>query len=407
MTEVVIASAVRTPIGKFGGSLSSLSSVDLGTIAAKAAIERAGLNAHDVDQAIFGNVLQAGSGQNVARQIALRAGLDTSSCAMTINEVCGSGLKAVRLAQSAIVMGDAQVVVAGGTESMSNVPFYATNSRFSGHKYGNFALIDGLQHDGLNDAFTGDAMGVTAENVAAKFGITREAQDIFALKSHQKAVAAIKRGDFDSEIVPVTLANGTVVTRDEHPRADTSLEQLSKLRTLFKASDENSGAEREVSARESTVTAGNASGINDGAAALVLMSKDYAQEHGIEYLAQIVGFAEGGIDPDLMGYAPKHVMERMLRSTGSSVESIDLFEINEAFAAQSIAVSEQLHIDESKLNVRGGAIALGHPLGASGARILTTLMYALRDSNKKNGVAALCVGGGIGVAMQIKMRNNQ
>lgn len=406
MTEVVIASAVRTPIGKFGGSLSSLSSVDLGTIAAKAAIERAGLNAHDVDQAIFGNVLQAGSGQNVARQIALRAGLDTSSCAMTINEVCGSGLKAVRLAQSAIVMGDAQVVVAGGTESMSNVPFYATNSRFSGHKYGNFSLIDGLQRDGLSDAFTGDAMGVTAENVAAKFGITREAQDIFALKSHQKAVAAIKRGDFDSEIVPVTLADGTVVTRDEHPREDTSLEQLSKLRTLFKASDENSGAEREVSERESTVTAGNASGINDGAAALVLMSKDYAQTHGIEYLAQIVGFAEGGIDPDLMGYAPKHVMERMLRATGSSVESIDLFEINEAFAAQSIAVSEQLHIDESKLNVRGGAIALGHPLGASGARILTTLMYALRDSNKKNGVAALCVGGGIGVAMQIRMRSN-
>lgn len=406
MTEVVIASAVRTPIGKFGGSLSSLSSVDLGTIAAKAAIERAGLNAHDVDQAIFGNVLQAGSGQNVARQIALRAGLDTSSCAMTINEVCGSGLKAVRLAQSAIAMGDAQVVVAGGTESMSNVPFYATNSRFSGHKYGNFSLIDGLQRDGLSDAFTGDAMGVTAENVAAKFGITREAQDIFALKSHQKAVAAIKRGDFDSEIVPVTLADGTVVTRDEHPREDTSLEQLSKLRTLFKASDENSGAEREVSERESTVTAGNASGINDGAAALVLMSKDYAQAHGIEYLAQIVGFAEGGIDPDLMGYAPKHVMERMLHATGSSVESIDLFEINEAFAAQSIAVSEQLHIDESKLNVRGGAIALGHPLGASGARILTTLMYALRDSNKKNGVAALCVGGGIGVAMQIRMRSN-
>lgn len=422
MTDVVIASAVRTPIGKFGGSLSSLSSVDLGTIAAKAAIEHAGISSHDVDQAIFGNVLQAGSGQNVARQIALKAGLDTSSCAMTINEVCGSGLKAVRLAQSAIVMGDAQVVVAGGTESMSNVPFYATNSRFSGHKYGNFALIDGLQRDGLNDAFTGDAMGVTAENVAAKFGITREAQDIFALKSHQKAVAAIKRGDFASEIVPVTLANGTVITQDEHPREDTSLEQLSKLRTLFKASEETSGAtcevgkneisenevcKQEVCKHESTVTAGNASGINDGAAALVLMSKDYAQAHGIEYLAQIVGFAEGGIDPDLMGYAPKHVMERMLNATGSSVDNIDLFEINEAFAAQSIAVSEQLHIDESKLNVRGGAIALGHPLGASGARILTTLIYALRDSNKLNGVAALCVGGGIGVSMQIRMRNNQ
>ncbi|RIY24283.1 3-ketoacyl-CoA thiolase [Bifidobacteriaceae bacterium NR021] len=421
MTDVVIASAVRTPIGKFGGSLSSLSSVDLGTIAAKAAIERAGISSHDVDQAIFGNVLQAGSGQNVARQIALKAGLDTSSCAMTINEVCGSGLKAVRLAQSAIVMGDAQVVVAGGTESMSNVPFYATNSRFSGHKYGNFELIDGLQRDGLNDAFTGDAMGVTAENVAAKFGITREAQDIFALKSHQKAVAAIKRGDFASEIVPVTLANGTVITQDEHPREDTSLEQLSKLRTLFKASEETSGAtcgvgkneiseneisKNEVCKHESTVTAGNASGINDGAAALVLMSKDYAQAHGIEYLAQIVGFAEGGIDPDLMGYAPKHVMERMLNATGSNVDNIDLFEINEAFAAQSIAVSEQLHIDESKLNVRGGAIALGHPLGASGARILTTLIYALRDSNKLNGVAALCVGGGIGVAMQVRMRSN-
>lgn len=405
MTEVVIASAARTPIGKFGGSLSSLSSVDLGTIVAKAAIERAGLNAHDVDQAIFGNVLQAGSGQNVARQIALRAGLDTSSCAMTINEVCGSGLKAVRLAQSAIVMGDAQVVIAGGTESMSNVPFYATNSRFSGHKYGDFALIDGLQRDGLNDAFTGDAMGVTAENVAAKFGITRESQDIFALKSHQKAVAAIKRGDFDAEIVPVTLANGSVISKDEHPRADTSLEQLSKLRTLFKASEENADTRKctnETVAHKSTVTAGNASGINDGAAALVLMSKDYAEAHGIKYLAKIVGFAEGGIDPDLMGYAPKHVMERMLNATGSSVESIDLFEINEAFAAQSIAVSEQLHIDESKLNVRGGAIALGHPLGASGARILTTLIYALRDSNKKNGVAALCVGGGIGVAMQIE-----
>ncbi|MFU0569591.1 acetyl-CoA C-acyltransferase [Gardnerella vaginalis] len=412
MTEVVIASAVRTPIGKFGGSLSSLSSVDLGTIAAKAAIERAGISSHDVDQAIFGNVLQAGSGQNVARQIALKAGLDTSSCAMTINEVCGSGLKAVRLAQSAIVMGDAQVVVAGGTESMSNVPFYATNSRFSGHKYGNFALIDGLQRDGLNDAFTGDAMGVTAENVAAKFGITREAQDIFALKSHQKAVAAIKRGEFASEIVPVTLANGTVITQDEHPREDTSLEQLSKLRTLFKASEETSSAtcevvKNEISKHESTVTAGNASGINDGAAALVLMSKDYAQAHGIEYLAQIVGFAEGGIDPDLMGYAPKHVMERMLNATGSSVDNIDLFEINEAFAAQSIAVSEQLHIDESKLNVRGGAIALGHPLGASGARILTTLIYALRDGNKLNGVAALCVGGGIGVAMQVRMRSDQ
>lgn len=417
MTEVVIASAARTPIGKFGGSLSSLSSVDLGAIVAKAAIERAGIAAKDVDQAIFGNVLQAGSGQNVARQIALKSGLSTSSCAMTINEVCGSGLKAIRLAQAAIVMSDAQVVVAGGTESMSNVPFYAQDLRFNEHRYGDYTLIDGLKRDGLCDAFTGDAMGVTAENVAARFAISREAQDLFALKSHQKAVKAQENGEFDAEIAPVQLADGTLVSKDEHPRADTSLERLAKLRTLFKPSvdfsdscgNANNTCECEhtpngcVNEHTPTVTAGNASGINDGAAALVLMSKDYALEHGIDYLAEIVGFAEGGINPDLMGYAPKKVMERLLNKTGFSFDDIDLFEINEAFAAQSIAVSEQLHIDEEKLNVRGGAIALGHPLGASGARILTTLIYALRDRHLKNGVAALCVGGGIGVSLQIAM----
>lgn len=417
MTEVVIASAARTPIGKFGGSLSSLSSVDLGAIVAKAAIERAGIAAKDVDQAIFGNVLQAGSGQNVARQIALKSGLSTSSYAMTINEVCGSGLKAIRLAQAAIVMSDAQVVVAGGTESMSNVPFYAQDLRFNEHRYGDYTLIDGLKRDGLCDAFTGDAMGVTAENVAARFAISREAQDLFALKSHQKAVKAQENGEFDAEITPVQLADGTLVSKDEHPRADTSLERLAKLRTLFKPSvdfsdscgNANNTCEHEhttsgcVNEHTPTVTAGNASGINDGAAALVLMSKDYALEHGIDYLAEIVGFAEGGINPDLMGYAPKKVMERLLNKTGFSFDDIDLFEINEAFAAQSIAVSEQLHIDEEKLNVRGGAIALGHPLGASGARILTTLIYALRDRHLKNGVAALCVGGGIGVSLQIAM----
>ncbi|MDK7192502.1 acetyl-CoA C-acyltransferase [Bifidobacterium sp. UMB1197] len=421
MTDVVIVSAARTPIGKFGGALKSLTSVELGTIAAKAAIERAGISPKSVDQAIFGNVLQAGSGQNVARQISLSAGLDESSCAMTINEVCGSGLKAIRLAQSAICMGDAKVVVAGGTESMSNVPFYAQNVRFGGLHYGNSALVDGLKKDGLCDAFTGKEMGVTAENVAAKFGITREQQDAFALKSHQKAVFAQNNGDFDAEIVPVKLMDGTVISRDEHPRANTSMEKLSKLKTLFKADfgayetdgmregdetrEANGMREGDFSAKHSpTVTAGNASGINDGAAALVLMSKDYAIAHGIDYLAEIVGFAEGGISPDLMGYAPKHVMERMLKNTGYTVENIDLFEINEAFAAQSIAVCQQLNINESKLNIRGGAIALGHPLGASGARILTTLLYALKDNCMQNGVAALCVGGGIGVSMQVKMR---
>lgn len=409
MSDVVIVSAARTPIGKFGGALKSLTSVELGTIAAKAAIERAKISPKSVDQAIFGNVLQAGSGQNVARQIALSSGLDESSCAMTINEVCGSGLKAIRLAQSAICMGDAKVVVAGGTESMSNVPFYAQNVRFGGLRYGNSALVDGLKKDGLCDAFTGKEMGVTAENVAAKFGITREQQDAFALKSHQKAVFAQNNGDFDAEITPVQLLDGTVINRDEHPRANTSMEKLSKLKTLFEADFDRceTGGMREAysGAKHSpTVTAGNASGINDGAAALVLMSKDYAIAHGIDYLAEIVGFAEGGISPDLMGYAPKHVMERMLKNTGYTVENIDLFEINEAFAAQSIAVCQQLNINESKLNIRGGAIALGHPLGASGARILTTLLYALRDNHMQNGVAALCVGGGIGVSMQVRMR---
>lgn len=409
MSDVVIVSAARTPIGKFGGALKSLTSVELGTIAAKAAIERAKISPKSVDQAIFGNVLQAGSGQNVARQIALSSGLDESSCAMTINEVCGSGLKAIRLAQSAICMGDAKVVVAGGTESMSNVPFYAQNVRFGGLRYGNSALVDGLKKDGLCDAFTGKEMGVTAENVAAKFGITREQQDAFALKSHQKAVFAQNNGDFDAEITPVQLLDGTVINRDEHPRANTSMEKLSKLKTLFEADFGRceTGGMREADSRAKhspTVTAGNASGINDGAAALVLMSKDYAIAHGIDYLAEIVGFAEGGISPDLMGYAPKHVMERMLKNTGYTVENIDLFEINEAFAAQSIAVCQQLNINESKLNIRGGAIALGHPLGASGARILTTLLYALRDNHMQNGVAALCVGGGIGVSMQVRMR---
>lgn len=403
MSDVVIVSAARTPIGKFGGALKSLTSVELGTIAAKAAIERAGISPKSVDQAIFGNVLQAGSGQNVARQIALSSGLDESSCAMTINEVCGSGLKAIRLAQSAICMGDAQVVVAGGTESMSNVPFYAQNVRFGGIRYGNSALVDGLKKDGLCDAFTGKEMGVTAENVAAKFGITREQQDAFALKSHQKAVFAQNNGDFDAEIAPVKLMDGTLISCDEHPRANTSMEKLAKLKTLFEA--DFGAREADFGEKHSpTVTAGNASGINDGASALVLMSKDYAIAHGIDYLAEIVGFAEGGISPDLMGYAPKHVMERMLKNTGYTVENIDLFEINEAFAAQSIAVCQQLKISENKLNVRGGAIALGHPLGASGARILTTLLYALKDNHMQNGVAALCVGGGIGVSMQVRMR---
>lgn len=389
MTEVVILSAARTPIGKFGGALAGVSAVELGAIAAKAAIQRAGIAPERLDQAIFGNVLQANSGQNVARQIALKAGLTTDSTAMTINEVCGSGLKAVRLGQSAILLGDADAVLVGGTENMSQAPFYAPQQRF-GHKFGDVAFVDGLARDGLSDAFTGLPMGVTAENVAEQFSVTREQQDRFALASHQKAVAAQQAGAFDAEITPVTVTTrkgDIVVAADEGPRPDTDLTKLGKLKPAFKP--------------EGTVTAGNASGINDGAAALILMRKDLADAQGLPYLAVIDGYNEGGIDPNFMGYAPKRVIEKLLKRTATEMSGIDLIEINEAFAAQSIAVAKELELDQSKLNVNGGAIALGHPLGASGARVLTTLLYALRSREAQTGIAALCVGGGIGVAMQV------
>lgn len=391
MVDVVIVSAVRTPIGKFGGALSSLSAVELGTVAAKAAIERAGIEASSIDQSIFGNVLQANSGQNVARQIALKSGMATDSTAMTINEVCGSGLKAVRVGQSAIVMGDADIVLVGGTESMSNAPHYLPKLR-DGYRYGNTEMVDAIFRDGLSDAFTGEAMGVTAENVAERFHISREEQDNFALRSHQKAVAAQESGAFDAEIVPVTIhtrRGDVVVSADEGPRPDTNKDKLSALPSVF--------------VENGTVTAGNASGINDGASALILMRKDVAEERGISYIAEIVGYREGGIDPDFMGYAPKHVIEKLMKATGANLDDMDLVEVNEAFAAQSLAVSQQLNLDDSKLNVNGGAIALGHPLGCSGTRILTTLIHALRARKEHNGVAALCVGGGIGVAMQIRV----
>lgn len=389
MTEVVILSAARTPIGKFGGTLAGVSAVELGAIAAKAAIQRAGIAPERLDQAIFGNVLQANSGQNVARQIALKAGLTTDSTAMTINEVCGSGLKAVRLGQSAILLGDADAVLVGGTENMSRAPFYAPQQRF-GHKFGDVTFVDGLARDGLSDAFTGLPMGVTAENVAEQFSVTREQQDRFALASHQKAVSAQQAGAFDAEITPVTVTTrkgDIVVAADEGPRPDTDLTKLGKLKPAFK--------------RDGTVTAGNASGINDGAAALILMRKDLADAQGLPYLAVIDGYNEGGIDPNFMGYAPKRVIEKLLKRTATAMSGIDLIEINEAFAAQSIAVAKELELDQIKLNVNGGAIALGHPLGASGARVLTTLLYALRAREAQTGIAALCVGGGIGVAMQV------
>ena len=391
MKEVVIMSAKRTPIGKFGGQLASLTAVDLGTIAAKAAIQAAGIEADQIDQAIFGNVLQAGSGQNVARQIALNSGLAQTSVAMTVNEVCGSGLKAIRLAQSAIVMGDADVVLVGGTESMSQAPYLNNGMRF-GSKFGDQTVVDSISSEGLNDAFTNKPMGITAENVAAKYGITRLMQDTFALESHQKAAKATQAGWFDAEIVPVTVQQRRAtfeVSQDEGIRPDTTLEAMGKLRPAFQA--------------DGTVTAANASGINDGASAMIVMSKEKAEALGLVYQATLVGYQEVGLDPNYMGYTPVPAIQQLLAKQDQTVADIDLFEINEAFAASSVAVQNGLALDTAKVNVAGGAVALGHPIGASGTRIMTTLLHQLKRTNQTTGVASLCIGGGLGIAYEIQL----
>ncbi|WP_436666736.1 acetyl-CoA C-acetyltransferase [Latilactobacillus sakei] len=391
MKEVVIMSAKRTPIGKFGGQLASLTAVDLGTIAAKAAIQAAGIEADQIDQAIFGNVLQAGSGQNVARQIALNSGLAQTSVAMTVNEVCGSGLKAIRLAQSAIVMGDADVVLVGGTESMSQAPYLNKGMRF-GSKFGDQTVVDSISSEGLNDAFTNKPMGITAENVAAKYGITRLMQDTFALESHQKAAKATQAGWFDAEIVPVTVQQRRAtfeVSQDEGIRPDTTLETMGKLRPAFQA--------------DGTVTAANASGINDGASAMIVMSKEKAAALGLIYQATLVGYQEVGMDPNYMGYTPVPAIQQLLAKQDQTVADIDLFEINEAFAASSVAVQNGLALDTAKVNVAGGAVALGHPIGASGTRIMTTLLHQLKRTNQTTGVASLCIGGGLGIAYEIQL----
>lgn len=391
MKEVVIMSAKRTPIGKFGGQLASLTAVDLGTIAAKAAIQAAGIEADQIDQAIFGNVLQAGSGQNVARQIALNSGLAQTSVAMTVNEVCGSGLKAIRLAQSAIVMGDADVVLVGGTESMSQAPYLNNGMRF-GSKFGDQTVVDSISSEGLNDAFTNKPMGTTAENVAAKYGITRLMQDTFALESHQKAAQATQAGWFDAEIVPVTVKQRRAtfeVSQDEGIRPDTTLEAMGKLRPAFQA--------------DGTVTAANASGINDGASAMIVMSKEKAEALGLVYQATLVGYQEVGMDPNYMGYTPVPAIQQLLAKQAQTLADIDLFEINEAFAASSVAVQNGLALDTTKVNVAGGAVALGHPIGASGTRIMTTLLHQLKRTNQTTGVASLCIGGGLGIAYEIQL----
>ena len=392
MREVVIASAARTPIGSFGGTLKNTPAVTLGKTAVEEAVKRAGIKPEQVDELVFGCVLQAGLGQNVARQVSLAAGLPIETPAMTINKVCGSGLRSVGLAAQIIKAGDADIVVAGGTESMSMAPYAMPAARWGARMF-DAKMVDVMVNDGLWDAFNQYHMGVTAENVADQWGITREELDEFALESQQKAEAAIKAGKFKDEIVPVVIpqkkGDPIVFDTDEFPKFGASLEKMAKLKPAFK--------------KDGKVTAANASGINDSAAALVVMSADKAKELGITPLCKIVSYASAGVDPSIMGVGPIPASKKALEKAGLTVDDIDLFEANEAFAAQSVAVGRELQIPEEKLNVNGGAIALGHPIGASGARILITLIYEMKKRGCHKGLATLCIGGGMGTAMIVEM----
>lgn len=393
--DIVIISATRTAIGKFGGQFANLSALDLGTTVAKSAISKANLTPEQVDTVIFGQVLQAGLGQNPARQVALRAGLEHSSTAMTINEVCGSGLKAIILAAQAIRLGDAKIVLAGGMESMSQAP-HVLPQRFT-TKNGNFQMIDTLFNDGLTDAFSQEAMGITAENIVDQYHFTREELDQFAASSQQKAATAQASGAFATEITPVAIPHKKtkeeiLLDQDEFIRPQTTVESLSSLRPAFK--------------KDGVVTAGNSSGINDGAAAVILTTREIAETLGTPILATITGYAEAGVDPSVMGIGPVPAIEKLLQRTHMPLERVDLFELNEAFAAQSLAVLKDLKINPEKVNVNGGAIALGHPIGASGTRIVVTLIHALQQRKLRNGIASLCVGGGMGVALSLRAEGN-
>lgn len=387
LEEVVIVSAVRTAIGSFQGSLKDIPAPTLGSIVIKEALHRAGIDPNQVDEVIMGNVLQAGLGQNPARQAAIQAGLPETVPAMTINKVCGSGLKSVHLAAQAIAVGEADIVVAGGFENMSQAPYLLKNAR-SGFKMGDQNLVDSMIHDGLWCAFNDYHMGITAENLASQYHITREEQDEFAARSQARAAKAIVEGKFKEEIVPVEIpqrkGDPIIFDTDEFVRPGTTVEKLSTLRPAFK--------------KDGTVTAGNASGINDGAAAVVVMSKKKAEELGITPLASIVANAAVGVDPAIMGIGPAEAVRKALKKSDLTLDQIELIEANEAFAAQSIAVDRELHFDSDKLNVNGGAIALGHPIGASGARILVTLLHEMKRRDAKLGLATLCIGGGQGVA---------
>ena len=391
MKKVVVAAAVRTPIGTFGGSLKDVPVVDLGALVIKEVLQRGNVPPEVVEEVIFGNVLQAGLGQNPARQAAVKAGLDVSIPAISINKVCASGLKSVNLGAQAIAAGDAEVIVAGGMENMSRAPYLAEVARWGG-RMGNASLVDSMIKDGLWCAFNDVHMGITAENIAEQFNISREDQDELALTSQTRAINAIEQGRFKDEIIPVSIpqrkGDPIVFDTDEHPRKGTTLEGLQKLRPAFK--------------KDGTVTAGNASGINDGAAAVVLMSEDKAKELGITPLATIVSHASAGVDPAIMGTGPIPATRKALEKAGLNVGDLDIIEANEAFAAQALAVARELSFDLEKTNLSGGAIALGHPIGASGARIFVTLLYQLLQKGQGKGLATLCIGGGQGCATVVE-----
>ena len=393
MREVVIASAVRTAIGTFGGSLKDIPAVDLGALVIKEAVNRAGIKPELVNEVVMGNVIQAGLGQNVARQSAVKAGLPIEIPAMTINMVCGSGLRSVALAAQMIKAGDCDVVVAGGMENMSRAPYALETTRW-GQRMGDGKIVDTMIKDALSDAFNNYHMGVTAENIVKEWGLTREELDEFSLNSQLKAEKAIKEGKFKDEIVPVMVpqrkGEPKVFDTDEGPRFGSTIEGLARLKPCF--------------IKDGKVTAGNSSGINDGAAAFVVMSAEKAAELGVTPLATIVSYGHKGLDPAIMGYGPFHATKAVMESANLTVEDMDLIEANEAFAAQSIAVAKDLHFDMSKVNVNGGAVALGHPVGASGARILVTLLHEMQRRDAKKGLATLCIGGGMGTAMVVERR---
>lgn len=388
MNEIVIVGATRLPIGKFGGALKTLTAVELGTIATKNLLKQINIDSQNIDHVIFGNVLQAGSGQNVARQIAIHSGLPIETPAMTINEVCGSSLKAIILGVQSLKLNDCSLCLVGGTESMSNAPYYLEKERF-GARYGHQVVTDSILKDGLTDAFSNIHMGITAENIAEYYNISRAQQDEFAYNSHQKAIKNKQR--LQQEISPVTLTTkkgDIIINADENPRADISLEALNKLNAVFQ--------------ENGSVTAGNSSSLNDGAAVMLLCTREYAIKNNLDVLASIVAYAEIGNDPNYMGFAPFHAVNKLCQKANLNLSDFDCIQSNEAFAAQSLAVMNELNLDPTKVNINGGAIALGHPIGATGARIVISLINDLKQTNGNLGLATLCVGGGIGIALAIK-----